>query len=48
MILESKPLHKKKKRLAKKDKDTSGSNSSQVRVSRYKHVVKKSLIFQLS
>ncbi|XP_038006227.1 serine/threonine-protein kinase 32A isoform X2 [Motacilla alba alba] len=29
MILESKPLHKKKKRLAKKDKDTSKSNSSQ-------------------
>ncbi|XP_005061938.1 PREDICTED: serine/threonine-protein kinase 32A [Ficedula albicollis] len=29
MILESKPLHKKKKRLAKKEKDTSKSNSSQ-------------------
>ncbi|XP_033922823.1 serine/threonine-protein kinase 32A isoform X1 [Melopsittacus undulatus] len=29
MILESKPLHKKKKRLAKKEKDTSRSNSSQ-------------------
>uniref|UniRef100_A0A8C8ABV2 Serine/threonine kinase 32A n=1 Tax=Otus sunia TaxID=257818 RepID=A0A8C8ABV2_9STRI len=31
MILESKPLHKKKKRLAKKEKNTSKSNSSQVR-----------------
>ncbi|NXU49376.1 ST32A kinase, partial [Turnix velox] len=29
MILESKPLHKKKKRLAKKEKDTSKSSSSQ-------------------
>ncbi|XP_019329382.1 PREDICTED: serine/threonine-protein kinase 32A isoform X2 [Aptenodytes forsteri] len=29
MILESKPLHKKKKRLAKKEKDTSKNNSSQ-------------------
>ncbi|POI33820.1 hypothetical protein CIB84_002429 [Bambusicola thoracicus] len=29
MILESKPLHKKKKRLAKKEKDTTKSNSSQ-------------------
>ncbi|NWT62443.1 ST32A kinase, partial [Erythrocercus mccallii] len=29
MILESKPLHKKKKRLAKKEKDVSKSNSSQ-------------------
>nr|XP_026652762.1 serine/threonine-protein kinase 32A isoform X1 [Zonotrichia albicollis] len=29
MILESKPLHKKKKRLAKKEKDTSKINSSQ-------------------
>nr|XP_009676883.1 PREDICTED: serine/threonine-protein kinase 32A isoform X2 [Struthio camelus australis] len=29
MILESKPLHKKKKRLAKKEKDSSKSNSSQ-------------------
>uniref|UniRef100_A0A8C8E5K7 Serine/threonine kinase 32A n=1 Tax=Otus sunia TaxID=257818 RepID=A0A8C8E5K7_9STRI len=29
MILESKPLHKKKKRLAKKEKNTSKSNSSQ-------------------
>ncbi|NWT72901.1 ST32A kinase, partial [Prunella himalayana] len=29
MILESKPLHKKKKRLAKKEKDTSKSNSFQ-------------------
>lgn len=39
MILESKPLHKKKKRLAKKEKGN--SNSSQVRASRYKHVVKE-------
>uniref|UniRef100_A0A8C4W702 Serine/threonine kinase 32A n=1 Tax=Gopherus evgoodei TaxID=1825980 RepID=A0A8C4W702_9SAUR len=31
MILESKPLHKKKKRLAKKEKDTNKSYSSQVR-----------------
>uniref|UniRef100_A0A8D0L9L1 Serine/threonine kinase 32A n=1 Tax=Sphenodon punctatus TaxID=8508 RepID=A0A8D0L9L1_SPHPU len=31
MILESKPLHKKKKRLAKKEKESSKSNSSQVR-----------------
>ncbi|KAK4814023.1 hypothetical protein QYF61_004653 [Mycteria americana] len=37
MILESKPLHKKKKRLAKKEKDTSKSNSSQVRASRVRH-----------
>lgn len=40
MILESKPLHKKKKRLAKK-KDTNKSNSSQVRASRYKHGVRE-------
>uniref|UniRef100_A0A8C8RUI6 Serine/threonine kinase 32A n=1 Tax=Pelusios castaneus TaxID=367368 RepID=A0A8C8RUI6_9SAUR len=31
MILESKPLHKKKKRLAKKEKDTNKNYSSQVR-----------------
>lgn len=37
MILESKPLHKKKKRLAKKEKDTGKNNSSQVRANRYKH-----------
>jgi len=48
MILESKPLHKKKKRLAKKEKGTSKSNSSQVRASRYIHMVEKSLIFHES
>lgn len=47
MILESKPLHKKKKRLAKKEKDTSKSNSSQVRASRYKHVVKEVFHFSM-
>ena len=41
MILESKPLHKKKKRLAKKEKDTTKSNSSQVRASRCTCVVKE-------
>uniref|UniRef100_A0A8C0B7K1 Serine/threonine kinase 32A n=1 Tax=Buteo japonicus TaxID=224669 RepID=A0A8C0B7K1_9AVES len=45
MILESKPLHKKKKRLAKKEKGNSNSNASQVRASRYKHVVKESSHF---
>lgn len=47
MILESKPLHKKKKRLAKKEKDTRKSNSSQVRASRYKHVVKEVFHFSM-
>ncbi|TRZ11885.1 hypothetical protein HGM15179_015235 [Zosterops borbonicus] len=47
MILESKPLHKKKKRLAKKEKDMSKSNSSQVRAGEYKHVVKEVFHFSV-
>lgn len=39
MILESKPLHKKKKRLAKKEKDASKGSSSQVRACGYKRAV---------